>query len=75
MNDFKPVHHLLGFRFTVRNITVNGAQTAIYSLWNWGEAIVKMFNPLTPPGKGWTYQDVKINDCQVRLLIDYDITR
>jgi hypothetical protein len=23
-------------QFTVRNITVNNAQTAIYSQWNWG---------------------------------------
>ncbi len=23
-------------RFTVRNITINNAQTGIYSLWNWG---------------------------------------
>ncbi|KAF8900737.1 exo-beta-1,3-glucanase [Gymnopilus junonius] len=36
-------------QFTVRNITVNNAQTGVYSLWNWG----------------WTYQDVKFNDCQV----------
>ncbi|KAF9531459.1 exo-beta-1,3-glucanase [Crepidotus variabilis] len=36
-------------QFTVRNVTVNNAQTAIYSLWNWG----------------WTYQDIKFNNCQV----------
>ncbi|PPQ78458.1 hypothetical protein CVT25_011853 [Psilocybe cyanescens] len=36
-------------QFTVRNITINNAQTGVYSLWNWG----------------WTYQDVKFNNCQV----------
>ncbi|KAF5310158.1 hypothetical protein D9619_010234 [Psilocybe cf. subviscida] len=36
-------------QFTVRNITVNNAQIGVYSLWNWG----------------WTYQDVKFNNCQV----------
>ncbi|KAH8117300.1 exo-beta-1,3-glucanase [Phellopilus nigrolimitatus] len=36
-------------QFTVRNITVNNAQTAIYNLWNWG----------------WTFQGVTINNCQV----------
>ncbi|KAF8879271.1 exo-beta-1,3-glucanase [Infundibulicybe gibba] len=36
-------------QFTVRNVTVNDAQTAIFSLWNWG----------------WTYQGVNINNCQV----------
>ncbi|KAE9406731.1 exo-beta-1,3-glucanase [Gymnopus androsaceus JB14] len=36
-------------QFTVRNITVNGAQTAVFGLWNWG----------------WTFQGVTINDCQV----------
>ncbi|KAI0051873.1 glycoside hydrolase family 55 protein [Auriscalpium vulgare] len=36
-------------QFTVRNITVNNANTAIYGLWNWG----------------WTFQGVTINNCQV----------
>ncbi|KJA16119.1 glycoside hydrolase family 55 protein [Hypholoma sublateritium FD-334 SS-4] len=36
-------------QFTVRNITVNNAQIGVYSLWNWG----------------WTYQDVKFNNCGV----------
>ncbi|KAF8078080.1 exo-beta-1,3-glucanase [Lyophyllum atratum] len=36
-------------QFTVRNITVNNANTGIYSLWNWG----------------WTFQGVTINNCQV----------
>ncbi|KAI0062874.1 exo-beta-1,3-glucanase [Artomyces pyxidatus] len=36
-------------QFTVRNITVNNANTAIYALWNWG----------------WTFQGVSINNCQV----------
>ncbi|KAH9476319.1 putative glucan endo-1,3-beta-glucosidase [Psilocybe cubensis] len=36
-------------QFTVRNITINNAQIGVYSLWNWG----------------WTYQDLKINNCQV----------
>ncbi|KIY50878.1 glycoside hydrolase family 55 protein [Fistulina hepatica ATCC 64428] len=34
-------------QFTVRNVTINDAITAIYLLWNWG----------------WTFQDVQINDC------------
>ncbi|KAI9065088.1 glycoside hydrolase family 55 protein [Trametes sanguinea] len=36
-------------QFTVRNITVNNADTAVYSIWNWG----------------WTFQSVTINNCQV----------
>lgn len=36
-------------QFTVRNITVNNAATAIYGLWNWG----------------WTFQGVTINNCDV----------
>ncbi|KAG6854164.1 hypothetical protein C0991_009816 [Blastosporella zonata] len=36
-------------QFTVRNITVNNANTGIYSNWNWG----------------WTFQGVNINNCQV----------
>ncbi|KAH7929806.1 glycoside hydrolase family 55 protein [Leucogyrophana mollusca] len=36
-------------QFTVRNITVNNANTAIYGLWSWG----------------WTYQRVTINNCQI----------
>ncbi|KIJ69589.1 glycoside hydrolase family 55 protein [Hydnomerulius pinastri MD-312] len=36
-------------QFTVRNITVNGANTAIYGLWNWG----------------WTFQRVTITNCQI----------
>ncbi|KAF8063611.1 exo-beta-1,3-glucanase [Lyophyllum atratum] len=36
-------------QFTVRNVTVNNAQTAVYSHWNWG----------------WTFQGITINDCQV----------
>ncbi|KAF8312652.1 exo-beta-1,3-glucanase [Clavulina sp. PMI_390] len=40
-------------QFTVRNITVNNANTAIKASWNWG----------------WTFQDVTINNCQVGFLI------
>jgi len=36
-------------QFTVRNVTINNAQTAIYSAWNWG----------------WTYQNLNINNCGV----------
>ncbi|KII88660.1 glycoside hydrolase family 55 protein [Plicaturopsis crispa FD-325 SS-3] len=36
-------------QFTVRNITVNNANTAVYGIWNWG----------------WTFQGVTINNCQV----------
>ncbi|KAJ7837009.1 exo-beta-1,3-glucanase [Mycena olivaceomarginata] len=36
-------------QFTVRNITINNAQTAVFSNWNWG----------------WTFQGVTINNCQV----------
>ncbi|KAG2149369.1 glycoside hydrolase family 55 protein [Suillus clintonianus] len=36
-------------QFTVRNLTVNGADTAVFGSWNWG----------------WTYQHVIINDCQI----------
>lgn len=24
-------------RFTVRNVTINNAQTAIFGIWNWGK--------------------------------------
>ncbi|TRM62679.1 glycoside hydrolase family 55 protein [Schizophyllum amplum] len=36
-------------QFTVRNVTINNAKTAIYSLWNWG----------------WTYQGVTVNNCDI----------
>lgn len=36
-------------QFTVRNITVNNADTAVFGIWNWG----------------WTFQGVTINKCQV----------
>ncbi|KAG5350518.1 hypothetical protein C0989_010720, partial [Termitomyces sp. Mn162] len=36
-------------QFTVRNITVNNADTAVFSHWNWG----------------WTFQGININNCQV----------
>ncbi|KAG7453018.1 exo-beta-1,3-glucanase [Guyanagaster necrorhizus] len=36
-------------QFTVRNITINNAQTGVFGLWNWG----------------WTFQRVTINNCQV----------
>ncbi|KAG9074861.1 hypothetical protein FRC06_010419 [Ceratobasidium sp. 370] len=41
-------------QFTVRNITVANAQSGIFQAWNWG----------------WTFQDVKIINCQV----GFDIT-
>ncbi|CAK5279353.1 unnamed protein product [Mycena citricolor] len=36
-------------QFTVRNVTFNGVQTAIFGAWNWG----------------WTFQTVTISNCQV----------
>ncbi|KII89977.1 glycoside hydrolase family 55 protein [Plicaturopsis crispa FD-325 SS-3] len=36
-------------QFTVRNITVNNADTAIFGIWNWG----------------WTFQGVTFNNCRV----------
>ncbi|PPQ78469.1 hypothetical protein CVT25_011864 [Psilocybe cyanescens] len=36
-------------QFTVKNVTINNAQTGVYSLWNWG----------------WTYQGITFNNCQV----------
>ncbi|KAJ7168214.1 exo-beta-1,3-glucanase [Mycena crocata] len=36
-------------QFTVRNVTVNNAQTGIFASWNWG----------------WTFQGVTFNNCQV----------
>jgi hypothetical protein len=36
-------------QFTVRNISINNAQTGVFSNWNWG----------------WTFQTVQINNCQV----------
>lgn len=36
-------------QYTVRNLTVNNANTAVFGSWNWG----------------WTFQGVNINNCQV----------
>ncbi|KAJ7178281.1 exo-beta-1,3-glucanase [Mycena filopes] len=36
-------------QFTVRNITINNAQSAVFGVWNWG----------------WTFQNVNINNCGV----------
>lgn len=38
-------------QFTMRNLTFNNVQTAISHFWDWG----------------WTYHDVKINNCQVGI--------
>ncbi|KZV69962.1 glycoside hydrolase family 55 protein [Peniophora sp. CONT] len=35
-------------QFTARNITVNGAQTCVFALWNWG----------------WTFQGLTLNNCK-----------
>ncbi|KAL4758540.1 glycoside hydrolase family 55 protein [Aspergillus foveolatus] len=40
-------------QFTMRNLTINHAKTAINHSWNWG----------------WTYQDLSINDCEVGIDI------
>lgn len=59
---FSPIVH----RFTVRNVTVNNAQSGIFSVWNWGESITIRENMVTNPlNLGWTYQGVTINNCQV----------
>ncbi|KIM76034.1 glycoside hydrolase family 55 protein [Piloderma croceum F 1598] len=36
-------------QFTVRNLTVNNANTAVFGNWDWG----------------WTFQNININNCQV----------
>ncbi|KAF8992167.1 exo-beta-1,3-glucanase [Cyathus striatus] len=36
-------------QFTVKNVTINNAQTGVFSVWNWG----------------WTYQGITFNNCQV----------
>ncbi|KIY69225.1 glycoside hydrolase family 55 protein [Cylindrobasidium torrendii FP15055 ss-10] len=41
-------------QFTVRNITINNAVTAIHGSWNWG----------------WTFQRVTINDCSVGFELE-----
>ncbi|KAJ3560072.1 hypothetical protein NP233_g11075 [Leucocoprinus birnbaumii] len=41
-------------QFTVRNITINNAQTGVFAAWNWG----------------WTFQGVNINNCQVGVGFD-----
>ncbi|KIL63761.1 glycoside hydrolase family 55 protein [Amanita muscaria Koide BX008] len=46
-------------QFTVRNITVNNAQSAVYMNWNWG----------------WTFQSVYINNCQVGFDLNTGGTR
>ncbi|KAJ7771682.1 exo-beta-1,3-glucanase [Mycena metata] len=38
-------------QFTVRNVTINNAQTAILGSWNWG----------------WTFQNLNINNCGIGL--------
>lgn len=57
-------------RFTVRNVTVNNAQSGIFSVWNWGETILQVRAKMVsnPLNLGWTYQGVTINNCQVRYL-------
>ncbi|KAI0093571.1 beta-1,3-glucanase [Irpex rosettiformis] len=41
--------HVGNQQFTVRNVSVNNAATAVQCIWNWG----------------WTFQDVNINNCSV----------
>ncbi|KAG6814280.1 hypothetical protein H0H92_013405 [Tricholoma furcatifolium] len=48
-------------QFTVRNITVNNANTGVYMNWNWG----------------WTFQSTNINNCQTAgamAIIDATVT-
>ena len=64
-------------QFTVRNITINNAQTAIYSIWNWGKLLVSQlgtFVTLCIP-IGWTFQRVHINNCQVRKLTSHKLIK
>ncbi|KAJ7461037.1 exo-beta-1,3-glucanase [Mycena galericulata] len=46
---FIASHHPIPNRFTVRNVTFNNANTAVFGNWDWG----------------WTFQNVNINNCQV----------
>lgn len=46
---YTPVQ--MSIRFTVRNVTVNNAVTAINAIWGWA----------------WTWQGVTINNCSVSL--------
>ncbi|KAF5373036.1 hypothetical protein D9758_001646 [Tetrapyrgos nigripes] len=54
-------------QFTVRNITVNNANTAVFSIWNWGDVIrgICLGRITDFLSVGWTFQGVTINNCQV----------
>lgn len=40
-------------QFTLRNVTINNAQTGIFMNWNWG----------------WTFQGININNCQIGFQV------
>ncbi|KAI0818528.1 glycoside hydrolase family 55 protein [Irpex lacteus] len=45
--------HVGNQQFTVRNLTVSNANTAVKCIWNWG----------------WTFQDVNINNCSIGFAL------
>ncbi|KAJ7926053.1 exo-beta-1,3-glucanase [Mycena leptocephala] len=53
-------------QFTVRNVTANNAQTGILAVWNWAsEGLRSLELPAYPSCKGWTFQGVTFNNCQI----------
>ncbi len=61
-------HSVFFLRFTVRNVTFNGVNTAVFAMWNWGMRLSFEFHFQTAvliSVIGWTFQGVTINNCQV----------
>ena len=76
VSAISPPSYKLRFRFTVRNITVNNAQSAVFMNWNWGNTLTPFYKIRSPdPYLGWTFQSVIINNCQVGFDLNTGGTR
>ncbi len=72
---FPPSYRTL-FRFTVRNITVNNAQSAVFMNWNWGNTPTPFYKIRGSNSYlGWTFQSVIINNCHVGFDLNSGGTR
>jgi hypothetical protein len=55
-------------QFTVRNVTVKNANTAVNAIWNWGQQSFHLYGISIPEhclSTGWTFQGISIIQCQV----------
>ncbi|KAF8078081.1 glycoside hydrolase family 55 protein [Lyophyllum atratum] len=53
-------------QFTVRNVTINNADTAVLHHWNWGGLLLPHYIAKSNLSvEGWTFQGITINKCRI----------